>query len=1473
MVVAADGSLGAGIVGGTLLVAFVSILTALDRVRFRWWLVRPTVVKTLASWKRMDGVSLERFHKIVGFLVKGFAFGSMLILSGLVVVEVLLVAKKPKWGSFVQKPLAVLCLGVYMLVVLWIGRMWTRNQFLVARTLHFVRSFGAFDDAPGGALNSNEKRFGNAIFFLSGLACLFFLASQAFLLQMGRCWEEFETDGQCDGKPIEAWSMIDVQWPRAASFVFMFLSSLFMAVALLHLDLYWNARDDIYLEMLSVKAEELCRSGAQGHSQDSGEIGAMIGSNSFSRSALTDTRVLQNYIEREKRKFCFWYAVSVANILLLATLHFVTTEVTYKFFEAVPVFLSDLLFMVNLKSYRRTSLVAVVLTCTRYLFAGMLSTTWFYAHAVIYVLTMVVTILIVLPSYIRNEDPRNPTSEELDAPFTKSSVKKSRAKIEWNTQRHQIVGLFSTFYFCLLVVLTRIPDIDGPLHLISKKSDAGTLMIKWGSAAERWIETWVIGVFSLSLVGFCLFQYAAILFWFRDGVKIGFIGSSSIAYAIISLTMNAYVDFATVKYALVAYPLLCCLVIANHEWRKDDFRVLLFNEANYTLIGSVALIFVLLCVWTTFLDLLAPLAIVVVISGSMLIQLWFNTLEISGMLFFLLLFHPGSALTALAFLPDRKLVMEDEENTFVAIVPFLVLVAPFFNGMLASLLAYLDSNFASGRFSLATSLVSVGWALFLLWYFNLSLTPLVLFFISWLLLNFHAVGLEFCRFSRRTRAVVFAISICWVLPIFYVIEVSLVDLVAAGATLVSGFVIILAAALLSFGQRKSFTLNVVKHYAGCSPFGVPIITYRAEFRGGILESSISSLIVAIVLLLLAQIVGLFMAVFVNGSGGVIVSVGSASFFVIFCVDRSISQQVAVREEVGRDQAFFKSVVEETVERCIVISQQAFFSSKIAKEGPFWEEASGQRQEVENENDENDFVTIRDVRMLVVFSTYIIGVEEENDEFLRDSLQYNALFRILYMMRSKQLRRGGENGRKTFQNGRGSNDFISWNSPSKVFEKESSGSTETRECRANEFIEDGRLRIFDDDDESNVTEIVQGDVGDCWLLSALSVVALRPALLRQIVLDDSINPDGRYRVRLFLDGEWETLIVDDLFPCVIGENDELEPKFCRSKSGAIWPLLVEKAFAQIYGSYDNLSGGYISEALTDMTGGFSQVFSLNTDLEMVASGSLWTHLVHFQDDGDLLLSAGTYNFEDDSVDGIRPGHAYAILDSREEWDARGWHRLIKVRDPWGLSEWNGAWSDSDKERWTRRMRNRVGISAEESADGIFWMSLEDFVVYFRDLHVCRIFNQPCWKSVHVTGTFGKEIFAVSFEARGHSKARNCGGQRSERRRRIFLSIAHLDGETGIREYPFLGLQVLRHTSREVKHGNAIPARDLVATTGSLKNVREVSLEMRLTESVQEHFILLPISAGGSSVSEFSINMFYFQNPAEELNVEITELLET
>ena len=50
------------------------------------------------------------------------------------------------------------------------------------------------------------------------------------------------------------------------------------------------------------------------------------------------------------------------------------------------------------------------------------------------------------------------------------------------------------------------------------------------------------------------------------------------------------------------------------------------------------------------------------------------------------------------------------------------------------------------------------------------------------------------------------------------------------------------------------------------------------------------------------------------------------------------------------------------------------------------------------------------------------------------------------------------------------------------------------------------------------------------LSSLSVLAEQPALLEKIVVTKEYCPQGAYQIHLCKNGNWQNVLVDDLFPC-------------------------------------------------------------------------------------------------------------------------------------------------------------------------------------------------------------------------------------------------------------------------------------------------------------------------------------------------------
>ena len=120
-----------------------------------------------------------------------------------------------------------------------------------------------------------------------------------------------------------------------------------------------------------------------------------------------------------------------------------------------------------------------------------------------------------------------------------------------------------------------------------------------------------------------------------------------------------------------------------------------------------------------------------------------------------------------------------------------------------------------------------------------------------------------------------------------------------------------------------------------------------------------------------------------------------------------------------------------------------------------------------------------------------------------------------------------------------------------------------------------------------SDIMQGALGDCWLLCALSAVAEFPGFVEEALFETKApTADGRYSLRLYDAklGAFASVVVDDLVPC--GPKKWWEaprPLFSQPHGNEMYILLIEKAFAKLAGSYGKLSGGYPVLAWLTLTG--------------------------------------------------------------------------------------------------------------------------------------------------------------------------------------------------------------------------------------------------------------------------------------------------
>ena len=120
---------------------------------------------------------------------------------------------------------------------------------------------------------------------------------------------------------------------------------------------------------------------------------------------------------------------------------------------------------------------------------------------------------------------------------------------------------------------------------------------------------------------------------------------------------------------------------------------------------------------------------------------------------------------------------------------------------------------------------------------------------------------------------------------------------------------------------------------------------------------------------------------------------------------------------------------------------------------------------------------------------------------------------------------------------------------------------------------------------NSKDVRQGNIGSCYFLTGIvSFVEQYPEQIFKLFVMKK-NPSHLYGVRLFIEGKWRIFMLDASFP--LGKYDT----FCCAKPHyrEIWVMLLEKAWAKAYGSYDAIDGGQNDEGLTAISGAPASMF--------------------------------------------------------------------------------------------------------------------------------------------------------------------------------------------------------------------------------------------------------------------------------------------
>lgn len=318
-------------------------------------------------------------------------------------------------------------------------------------------------------------------------------------------------------------------------------------------------------------------------------------------------------------------------------------------------------------------------------------------------------------------------------------------------------------------------------------------------------------------------------------------------------------------------------------------------------------------------------------------------------------------------------------------------------------------------------------------------------------------------------------------------------------------------------------------------------------------------------------------------------------------------------------------------------------------------------------------------------------------------------------------------------------------------------------RGNGVCDTPLIKIIGDVDPS---DIHQGSVGDCWLLSAISALAEFDGAIKRLYrktknLDKRpLDGPNQYIITLWDLPTWKEvdIVVDERLPVMADGTGRLLASR-PSEDGELWVNYLEKALAIHCGGWDKITGGQCTHGWALMTGCKHQYMITKNERtnkyacygQYNTHTKTWNRLANSPHDADnsmwpvpwpevggggdkeltedelflkmvawdkenYIVGAGTKGTSDKhSTGGLVDNHAYSVIESHSNVCGTGID-LLKVRNPWGKGEIEDGEFDDDGPGWDKYPQIKKKLNPVVADDGIFWVTKKEFFHFYSTIYL-------------------------------------------------------------------------------------------------------------------------------------------------------------
>ena len=266
------------------------------------------------------------------------------------------------------------------------------------------------------------------------------------------------------------------------------------------------------------------------------------------------------------------------------------------------------------------------------------------------------------------------------------------------------------------------------------------------------------------------------------------------------------------------------------------------------------------------------------------------------------------------------------------------------------------------------------------------------------------------------------------------------------------------------------------------------------------------------------------------------------------------------------------------------------------------------------------------------------------------------------------------------------------------------------------------------------KIIYNKLSNPNLYSAINALGNFPERIIKIFVNKKKDETCLYGVNICRNGNLQQVVVDDFFPFNQKNNSK---NFMTEEKGLLWPQILEKSYAKVYGSYNLIAERSMENILKDLT--CAPVITLDSFGDNLSKELLEA----YQKKWIIMAGAGDTDASEELLKGLglppNVDHEISLVYKLTEENINqitsnslniptndDYNTVLKIRNLLGKIEWIGDWSDYSG-LWNDNFKNILNYNPGEKS---FYMNLKDFKLYFSRIKLCKYIENFKYQSINV-----------------------------------------------------------------------------------------------------------------------------------------------